>query len=150
MLRFIVATAITITGIFATTPASAFHHRARWAGCGYGGCGYGYGGCGYGYGGYSYGGYGMSPYGWGYAGYGYRGYGPVVSPMYYHPNTIPISPYGYAATPPSVARPQAANNTPLAAQPAPSKPAPATSAPKNASAPAGITPATQLNSISQR
>ena len=29
MLRFIAAAAITITGILATTPVSAFHHRAR-------------------------------------------------------------------------------------------------------------------------
>src|SRR6478672_6394124 len=60
MLRFIVAAAVTFTGILATTPASAFHHHGRCGG--YGGCGYG-GGCG----GCGYGG------GWGRGGYGYGG-----------------------------------------------------------------------------
>jgi hypothetical protein len=159
MLRFIAAAAITITGILATTPVSAFHHHARWAGCGYGGCGYGYGGCGYGYGGYSYGGYGMSPYGRGYAGYGYRVYGPVASPMYYQPNIqpniYPTSPYGYAVTQPSGASRQAANTLAVQGQGASNKPAPAraaTPAPANASAPAParVTPSTQLISTAQR
>ncbi|HEY2414529.1 MAG TPA: hypothetical protein VGI40_19945 [Pirellulaceae bacterium] len=139
MFRFIVAAAIAITGILATTPANAFHHR--WGGCGYGGCGYGYGGCGYGgcgYGGYGYGGYGYGGYGYrgyGYPGYGYggfgmapagggygsplmgyRGYGPVATPMYSQPNVVPVSPYGYAMNQPSGAVRPASNNAPVVAQ----------------------------------
>jgi hypothetical protein len=197
MLRFIVAAAVTFTGILATTPASAFHHHGRcggYGGCGYGGgCGgYGYGGgCGYGgygygggaYGGYGYGGYGyrgvgyggfgMAPYGGGYGSpwMGYGVYGPVASPMYYQPNVVTVSPYGYAANQPSGAVRPASNNTPVVAAGRPvvakgmtvatqgtlnnlARPKVATPAAINVSAPApapaAVRPVTQLTSNAQR
>jgi hypothetical protein len=147
MLRFIVAAAVTITGILAATPASAFHHHGRcggYGGCGYGGgcggygygggCGggygggyggYGYGGYGYrgygyggyGYGGVGYGGFGMAPYGGGYGSpwVGNQGFGPVGSPMYYQPNVVTVSPYGYAMIQPNGAVRPVANNAPVGA-----------------------------------